>query len=284
MKKLLCCLLLCLPATARAANYEVETVKDLAYYEGDGADDAKHKLDLYLPKGGKDVPVLFFVHGGGWISGDRNYFGVYSSLGKCFARHGIAAVVISYRLSPKVKHPEHVKDVARAFAWTYRNIAKYGGRTDQIFACGHSAGGHLVALLATDETYLKAEGLTAAALRGVMPISGVYKLPARAMANIFGDDDAARRQAEPLSHAHENLPPFLVLWAETDLAPCGKGPSELFCQALKDKKNSVETCELKGRNHLSIIAQASRDEDPAAVALREFITRQCKAPAAGPRP
>ena len=64
---------------APAKTYEVETVKDVAYYEGEDADKVKHKLDLYVPKDKKDFPVLFFVHGGAWISGDKNYFGVYSA-------------------------------------------------------------------------------------------------------------------------------------------------------------------------------------------------------------
>src|SRR5262249_5248660 len=145
-----------------------------SYYDGEDADKNKHKLDLYLPKGKKDFPIMFFVHGGAWVSGDRNYFGIYSSIGQAFARNGIGAVVISYRPSPKVQHPEHIKDVARAFAWTHKNIGKHGGNPDAILLCGHSAGGHLVALLATDEGYLRSEGLTLKAIKGAIPMSGVY--------------------------------------------------------------------------------------------------------------
>src|SRR5438067_2294542 len=118
--------------------FDVEVDKDIAYHEGD---DPKQKLDLYLPKGQKDFPVLFFVHGGSWRSGDR---GLYGKVASIFARNGVGMVVPSYRLSPKVKHPAHVEDVARAFAWTCKNIGSHGGRADQIFLCGHSAGGHLV--------------------------------------------------------------------------------------------------------------------------------------------
>src|SRR5262249_27444380 len=82
-------------------TFEVETVKDLAYYDGKDADPKKHKLDLYLPKDHKDFPVLLFVHGGAWSTGDRNYFGVYAALGRFYAKHGLGTVVISYRLSPQ---------------------------------------------------------------------------------------------------------------------------------------------------------------------------------------
>ncbi len=150
------------------------------------ADQKKHKLDLYLPKGKTDFPVVMFVHGGGWVFGDKNFFGVYEGVGKMFARHGVGAVVTNYRLSPAVQHPEHIKDVARAFAWTHKHIADYGGRPDELFLCGHSAGGHLISLLATDESYLKAEGLSLKDVKGVMPISGVYAIPDNMFNEAFG--------------------------------------------------------------------------------------------------
>src|SRR5437762_3125531 len=89
-----------------ARTFEVEVVADLDYYAGADADKIKHKLDLFLPKGHKDFPVLFFVHGGAWRHGDKSFLGFYSSLGKFYARHGIGTVVTNYRLSPKVMHPE----------------------------------------------------------------------------------------------------------------------------------------------------------------------------------
>ena len=96
-----------------ARTYEVEAIKDVSYYAGADRDKVKHNLDLYLPKGLKDYPVLFFVHGGAWSLGDKNDFGVYAAFGSAFAKLGIGVVVTNYRLSPGVKHPEHIKDVAR---------------------------------------------------------------------------------------------------------------------------------------------------------------------------
>jgi acetyl esterase/lipase len=256
--------------------HEVEAVKDLAYYEGKDADDKKHKLDLFLPKGLKDFPVLFFVHGGAWHTGDRNYLGVYSSLGRFYAKHGLGTVVISYRLSPQVTHPEHIKDVARAFAWTHKNIGKYGGRNDRIFACGHSAGGHLVALLGTDESYLKAEGLDTTALRGVIPISGVYNIPDGFLQKAFGKDAETRRLAGPIVHAKSNLPPFLILWADKDIPGCGRTTSEAFAAALKAKDNSVGTCEIKESNHIMIILSAFAEDSPVSKAILNFVAERTK--------
>src|SRR5437879_531043 len=125
----LCCVLLSfVPALQDAnppkqiGNFEVEAIKDLAYYVGQDADSNKHKLDLYLPKGQKYFPVLVFIPGGALTSGDRR---LYGALGRTFAKHRIGTVIISYRLTPQVQHPGHIEDVARAFAWTHQNIAKH---------------------------------------------------------------------------------------------------------------------------------------------------------------
>ncbi len=168
--------------------FEVETVRDVAYGDGSDADRIKHKLDLYLPKGAKDYPVMLFIHGGGWRHGDKK---MYAGLAQGYAKHGIGTVVVNYRLSPGVKHPAHVQDVAKAFAWTHRNIARYGGRPDRLFLCGHSSGGHLAALLATNPKYLEAERLAIGNIRGVIAVSGVYMIP-------FGD---APYYAEQLGYA-----------------------------------------------------------------------------------
>src|SRR5205085_8307946 len=133
--------------------YPVERVQDVAYYNGPEADNHRHRLDLFLPKNKINCPVAILIHGGSWIMGDNRCCGLYSTVGEFLASQGIGAVLPNYRLSPGVKHPEHIKDLARAFAWTRRHIAEYGGRADQLFLMGHSAGGHLVSLLATDEQY-----------------------------------------------------------------------------------------------------------------------------------
>jgi acetyl esterase/lipase len=264
------------PEKAPAKCYEVELVPDVPYYEGDGADKVKHKLDLYLPKGKKDFPVIFFVHGGAWSYGDKNsHFGLYKTFGNYWAGQGIGTVVTNYRLSPGVTHPEHVKDVARAFAWTYRNIAKYRGRPDEIFVCGHSAGGHLIALLATDESYLKAEGLGLRAVKGAIPLSGVYTIPEhiKVFESIFGTDAEVCKAASPSAHVHAGVPPFLIIYADGDLAVCGKGPSEAFCRVFADKKCEARALEVKERNHMTLFTHMRQDGDPVGEAIRGFITR-----------
>lgn len=255
-----------------AETYAVEVQRNLAYYEGADADKVKHKLDLYSPKGAKDRPVVLFVHGGAWVFGDKNFFGVYEALGKMFARHGVVAVIVNYRLSPGVKHPEHIKDVARAFAWTHRHIKEHGGRADQLFLCGHSAGAHLVSLLATDESYLKAEGLSGENIKGVMSISGVYEVPDKLFVEVFGSDAEVRKQAGPLTHVRAGCPPFLILYADKDYPFCDV-LSEKFARALRDKKVPARTRAIEQRNHLDIIGKATHDEDPCGQALLDFIAK-----------
>jgi acetyl esterase/lipase len=258
--------------------FEVEKIKDVAYYDGKDADPVKHKLDLYFPKGKKDFPVLFFVHGGSWRHGDKSQLGMYNALGTVYAGHGIGTVVINYRLSPAVKHPEHVKDVARAFAWTCKNVEKYGGRADEIFVCGHSAGGHLVSLLVTDESYLKAEGMSCKAIKGAIPMSGVFCLPDKFMPGVFGTDPEQRQQAAPLSHVREGLPPFLILYADKDLPVCDKEPAGKFCKALKDKGDQAETLELTDSNHFKVMIDAALDDTEVSKAILGFITKHVDKP------
>jgi arylformamidase len=253
--------------------FEVESARDIAYYEGKDADAERHKLDVYRPSGQKDAPVLFYIHGGGWRAGSKKGT---QRLGEMFARNGVVFVTTNYRLSPGVKHPVHVQDVARAFAWTQKNIAKYGGRPGAIFVSGHSAGGHLAALLATDETYAKAEGLSLRNIRGAIPISGVYRIPAGKsggpLSQAFGDDDEARKQASPLEHIDGSKPPFLILYASKDIANCAKQSAEL-AEALKKNKVEASSLEIKDRDHGSLVGKMANEEDPAAQAILAFLAR-----------
>jgi acetyl esterase/lipase len=244
---------------------------DLAYRTDPAADPTRHKLDLYVPAGARDFPVLFFVHGGTWKSGSKD---MYAALGEEFAKLGIGTVVINYRLSPAVRHPAHVEDVAKAFAWTRANISKYGGDADRITLFGHSAGGHLVSLLATDPAYLKAEGLTPAAVRGVVSVSGVYHIlpEVKLFHPAFGDDAAACRRASPVAHVSGKHPPFLLAYGDRDLDSLDRMALDMAAALKKhDSPHTVLRCE--GRNHYSIILLAIQPDDPLHRAIRAFVAR-----------
>lgn len=129
--------------------------KNVSYLEKSSKGDLDNKptLNIFKPKGKKHTNnnVLIFVHGGNWNSGDKKLYGL---LGRNFARKGVTTVIVGYTLSPKADYNDMAIEVGKAVEWAKENIAKYKGNPDEIFLTGHSAGGHLVALVATNPKYL----------------------------------------------------------------------------------------------------------------------------------
>lgn len=257
------------PAPAADKPFEVRTEADLPYVEGKAADPEKQKLDLYVPKDAKGFPVLVFVHGGGYSKGDRKDG---ADLGKLLAAHGVGAAVISYRLFPQVKHPEHIRDVARAFAWTKANAAKYGGNPDAVFVGGHSAGAHLATLLAADESYLKAEKLGLKDIRGVVSLSGGYRIGEKRK-DVFGSDEAMKA-ASPFAHLKAGHPPHLLVYAEKDAPDRDKLTNE-FADALRAAKADATVTEAKGRDHATLFTKLAADDDTFQTVVA-FIQKAAK--------
>jgi acetyl esterase/lipase len=250
-------------------EFEVEAHKNIAYRTDKDADKVRHKLDVYCPKGKKDFPVVLFVHGGGWDSGSKLPYTFY---GETFARAGIGFVVCNYRLSPEVRHPVHIQDVAKAFAWTYENIGKYGGTAEKLFVCGHSAGGHLVSLLATDPQYLKAENRSPADIKGVVSISGVYKIYAteRVFQGAFGKDEEVCKNASPLAHVTGKHPPFLIAYGDDDIPHLDEMAKDMHAELKKvDSPSELLLC--KRRNHATIMIGFIDPEDILNKSFREFV-------------
>jgi acetyl esterase/lipase len=245
----------------------VEVITGVAYNTGEGAHE-RHKLDLYLPKGKKGYPVVFFIHGGGWTRGDKRSA---AAVGKSFAKNGIGFVAINYRLT---KHPEHIQDVARAFAWANANLGKYGADVDKVFVSGHSAGGHLAALLATDKGALEPYKLDRRNIRGVIPISGVFRIGDK-MTKVFGDAES-RKSASPLTHVRGGVPPMLILYAENEPAFFG-ADAKALCGALKKAGNAAVVKMQADRNHGTIMGRIVNEDDPARKLIVEFIATQTSA-------
>src|SRR2546427_6285578 len=125
-----------------------QVYKDLNYWTSPSADQRKHRLDFYVPRG-SGWPVLIFVHGGGWKSGDKGLkFGdadPYGNIGRFYAARGIGVAVINYRLQPTVTWRDQLKDVARALAWVHERANDFGGDGRMIFLFGPSSGAQLAA-------------------------------------------------------------------------------------------------------------------------------------------
>jgi len=251
---------------------KVKKTTDIVYHAGEDVHE-RHKLDLYAPQGVTNAPVLIFIHGGGWKRGNKN---IYGYLANSFASQGILVATINYRLSPAVKHPGHIVDTARAFAWIHQNVSKYGGDPKNIFLSGHSAGGHLTALLSTSPKYLAKHGLKTTDIRGAIPISGVFKIEGRYFDRSF--PEATRSEASPMNNVGDKQPPFLVIWGEKESRFLGP-QARAFAKALEAKKSSVAQLEVKGRNHISIIMFAAARTDAANKAIVKFIkTHTTKTP------
>ena len=265
---LVTCWFLGLGAAAALAQ-DVVVDRNVVYYDGPEFYAPRHILDVYRQDGAENQPVLIFIHGGGWTNGNKNLYGF---LGNFFASQGYVTVIANYRLtdsSPgRVVHPGHIEDVARAFAWTLGNIADYGGNPSQVFLSGHSAGGHLVSLLAVDPRYLKAHGLTPDHIAGVISLSGVYDV--RVIPVIFGDP-AERQDASPRYHVGDwQPPPFLVLYGENDIQGLGF-QALVFYSLLVDLPSEAGVLEFPGRTHATIISRIANPGDEVAKAMLQFL-------------
>jgi acetyl esterase/lipase len=254
----------------------VRVFKDIVYYGTPfDRDHYRHELDVYMPQGKGPWPVLFFLHGGGWVMGSKDdvlgLFG-YATIARCLAERGLVVVIPNYRLSPGVHHPEHIKDVARAFAWTWSHAHKYRANPDEIFVCGHSAGGHLAALLATDDRYLRQVHRSPRDIRAVIGISGVYavddldwkfaiaaplglgqvKMDVQPFSGVFGNDPKTAFDASPLHHVHRGLPPFLLLSAAWDYPPFDRMSAQ-FAKTLSNAGCPVETRTIPACTHETML-------------------------------
>src|SRR5947209_1632755 len=131
--------------------------------------DKLQTLDIYAPSNAKNLPVVFWIHGGGWQGGDKTDVKLKPQV---FMERGFVFVSINYRLLPSVDMATLHHDVAKAFGWVHNHIAEYGGDPKRVLVGGHSAGAQLAAIICTDERYLKAENVPFDVLIGCVPVDG----------------------------------------------------------------------------------------------------------------
>jgi acetyl esterase/lipase len=186
-------------------------------------------LDVHAPAGAKNLPVVFWIHGGGWQTGDKTMVALKP---KAFMDAGFVFVSINHRLLPTVEMGDITRDVASALGWVHKNIATHGGDSTRLLVMGHSSGGQLAALMCTDDRYAKAEGFALTMIKGCVPVDAdtfdipaiievaetrarVHHLPLPAYGHRqkFGDDPAKHRDFSAVTHVARNkgIPPFLIL-------------------------------------------------------------------------
>ena len=139
---------------------------DVAYGRSEG-----EKLDIF--PGADDAPVLVFIHGGYWRSLDK---ADHSFIAPAFTSHGACVVVPNYDLCPQVTIPDITLQMVSALAWVYRNISRYGGDARRITVVGHSAGGHLAAMMLACHWPRYAADLPQGLVRNALSISGLFDL------------------------------------------------------------------------------------------------------------
>jgi acetyl esterase/lipase len=258
-------------ADATPAADGLKVLTDLPYKTGELSDYEKErcKLDLYLPPGEKGFPTLVWFHGGGLTGGSKSGD---QAIARSLVKAGVGFATAEYRLSPKTKFPGYVEDSAAAFAWVHAHIAEYGGDPGKLFIGGHSAGGYLTMMIGLDAKYLRAAGLELSAIAGLIPVSGgtVTHFNVRAERGIahsmiIADDEA------PVYYCRKETPPMLVLYAEHDM-PMRAEEDALLVAAMKDAGNQRVTGKLiLDRTHGSIAGGIAHDNDPARLAILDFI-------------
>lgn len=178
-------------------------------------DAPRQQLDVYQPAVANQGIVVVFFYGGGWRSGARDE---YRFVAQTLTRYGATVVIPDYRIYPGAVFPDFMHDAAAAVAWTYRNIAAYGGDPQKIYLVGHSAGGHIATLLALDSQYLAAQGLDARILAGVVGLAAPTDFATTLDAPYrpaFGDQ-AKLEGAQPIRYARADAPPLLLQHGSAD--------------------------------------------------------------------
>jgi acetyl esterase/lipase len=275
-------LLIVLAVTAGVQAQDVK--RDIAY-----ADPANERqvLDVYSPPGAKNLPVVFWIHGGGWQTGDKKDVQIKPQI---FAEKGFVFVSTNYRLLPAVDMGTIVRDVAKAVRWVHDHIAEYGGDPNRLLVMGHSAGSQLAALICTDDRYLKAEGVSLSAIKGCVPVDGdtydvpaiietaetrwrVHGLPPAKFGHRekFGNDPAKHKDFSAVTHVAKDkgIPPFFILHVADH--PDTTAQARRLGNVLKEAGIPATVFGARETTHNKINADLGRPDDPATKALFEFL-------------
>jgi acetyl esterase/lipase len=285
MKRILPLLLLAFAAQVRAQDVK----RDVPYAD---PPQERQVLDVYSPKGAKGLPVVFWIHGGGWQTGDKKDVQVKP---QAFNDKGYVFVSTNYRLLPAVDMGTIVRDVARAVGWVHHHIAEYGGDPKRLLIMGHSAGAQLAALVSTDDRYLKAEGVPLADVKGCVPVDGdtydvpaiietaetrwrVHGLPPAKFGHRekFGNDPAKHKDFSAVTHVarDKDIPPFFILYVAGH--PDTTAQAQRLGNVLKEAGIPATLFGARETTHSKVNADLGRPDDPATKALFGFLDTALK--------
>jgi acetyl esterase/lipase len=263
-------------ALAADGEHSINVFKDLHTVH---SEDANTFLDLYVPEGVKNLPVFIFIHGGAWRTGDKSQ---YENIGRSFAKAGIAVAVINYPLN--TLHPAHVRQAAYAVGWVRGNAPRYGWDPKKIFIGGHSAGGHMAALLTLDPQYLKEMSLKPSDVRGCVVLDAVAldleharerpPLLLEMYSGAFGAE-TGWKDASPMTYATGKGPPFLLMIGAQD-DWISHEDTRQFAERLKSAGTPVETITVPDRDHFGMVLQIGATDDPVSAKIIEFIRQNSR--------
>jgi arylformamidase len=249
-------------------------------------------LDVYSPPHAKNLPVVFWIHGGGWQTGDKSSVQIKP---QAFNDKGFVFVSTNYRLLPQVDMGTIVRDIAQSIRWVHDHIAEYGGDPERLLIMGHSAGAQLAALICTDDRYLKAEGLSLAIIKGCVPVDGdTYDVPAiietaetrrrvhgqpqpkLGHREKFGNDPAKHRELSAVTHVAKDkgIPPFLIMHVADH--PDTSAQAIRLADVLKTAGVSVRVFGAQESSHNKINADLGVPNNPGTEALFAFVTEALK--------
>ncbi len=270
--------------TGAPAQAKLVVKRDLPYAS---PANPRQMVDVYAPEGAKNLPVVFWIHGGGWEGGDRTAIQLKP---QAFVDKGFVFVSTGYRLLSEVDMVTIFRDIAKSLGWVQENIAKHGGDPKRILVMGHSAGAQLAALICTDDRYLKAEGVPFSVLKGCVPVDGdTFDVPAiietaetrrRAhglpQAKVghrekFGNDPAKHRDCSAVTHVAKGkgIPPFLILHVADH--PDTTAQAQRLGAVLKEAGIPTKVFGAKETNHSRLNENLGLPEDAPTKALFEFV-------------
>jgi acetyl esterase/lipase len=235
----------------------------------------RHRLDIYRPAAGESTanPVLVFVHGGGFVGGDKSIPGgaFYDNIGFWAARNGLLGVTINYRLAPQFGWPAGSEDVGSALQWVCENINAYGGDPQRVVLMGQSAGAvHVAGYVAQ---YSSAP--TQCHLAGAILISGLYDTRTmqknRLFEAYFGKDAAAAQTRSFLSPLAKSNVPLMLVTAELDPPDFQRQAAELLHAYVSHHQRLPRFVQLTAHNHFSPVLGLNAPADRLGPHLLEFI-------------
>jgi triacylglycerol lipase len=234
----------------------------------------RHRLDIFTESGRRAAPVLVFVHGGGFVMGDKRAPGLpfYDNIGDFAASVGLVGVTMTYRLAPTHPWPAGSEDVALAVGWLRANIATYGGDPGRIFLIGQSAGAvHVAGYVASPTLHERNDS----GIAGAMLISGSYDV-AQADANQFhlayyGSDPRRWSAASTLEGLVGTDLPLLFAVSEFDGPDFQKQAALLTAAFTQARKRFPRMHWLAGHNHLSPVLAVGSPVDALGPLIQDFI-------------